>query len=303
MNPTTCVETLVASGDIPVDSKVVSTNNKIVTISRSERIVARIGSMAGFNVLDSPQDVRYAHKAARLAGDLAPVVKPLHEEPIIRGDYVISSYPMLRTGINLDASRAKEIYAMTRDLGAALPVVQAGMELRRLDIVSYVQERLDHMRGNADYNQRFVGYMDEAVARMHTQYPFDALVQQDPALIHGDMKADNVVVDDNDVLQIIDLDSVAIGPRQYDLASWRLRSELGDNAPLMEAVDAGRQTREWDEESYRALIGWKAISSMSFTLRYEAPAIHEEKLPFMAESAARLSGLMPAAIPSAIIIG
>jgi hypothetical protein len=41
-----------------------------------------------------------------------------------------------------------------------------------------------------------------------------------------------------------------------------------------------------------SLIGWKAVSSMSFTLRHETPDINREKIPHIAESAIVLGGLV-----------
>lgn len=116
-------------------------------------------------------------------------------------------------------------------------------------------------------------------------------ITDDRALVHGDFKADNVVADSHGSLKAIDLDAVSVGPGLYDLASWRLRSEMGDEAPVEEVANVGRQTEAWREDSFRSLIGWKAISSMSFTLRYESPEINEEKIAHIAQSATNLGGL------------
>jgi len=293
MNARRCIETLVSNRDLPDDAEVVSTNNKIVAISRREKLVARIGSTANLNLRDDPHDLRYSHKVAWLAGDTAPVVKPLSSEPIVSGDYVISTYPLLNNEANLDKSSVGEIYTMSRDFGDALTAVETDMVLRRLDVGTYVRERLDSMYDNPRYSQELVGYVSEEVDRMDSQSPFDQLMQNDTALIHGDLKADNIVLDHEGRLKAIDLDAVAVGPRLYDLASWRLRQELGDDAPVGEVVEVGRKTNTWNEDAYRALIGWKAISSMSFTLKYEIPEVYEKKVKDIAKSAAILGGLMP----------
>lgn len=291
MNTNVCIESLVRSGDIPDDVKVVSTNNKVVVVSQGHHLVARIGSLADINQRDDPHDLRYSHTASWLAGDVAPVVKPLHNEPLIRSGYVISSYPLLKTGVDLGASGANNIYAMVRDFGNALTTVTEGMSLRRLDVAQYVQARLKYMRDSLDHDQRAVEYVAEEIDRLNSQCPFSELVEHDTALIHGDIKTDNVVATSSGELRIIDLDAVAIGPRLYDLASWRLRSELGDSAPVENTVAIGRQTATWDEESYRSLIGWKAVSSMSYTLRYEAPEVSRDKMIQIADSAYTLGGL------------
>ena len=291
MNIRTQLERLINNADIPDDSIVVSENNKIVTISPRERIVSRIGNLANTKLRDDPHDLSYSHTAAWLAGDVAPTVKPLHESPIISGEYVISHYPLLNNKASLDTSRAAEIFAMTRDLGSALPVVEAGMTLRKIDISGYVQERIDHMTDNPSYDQELVHYINSQAQTMQQTSPFHQLTQADRALIHGDLKADNVVIDSDGSLKTIDLDAVAVGPRLYDLASWRLRSEMGDAAPIEEAVAVGRKSGTWNEDAYRALIGWKAISSMSFTLRYESPDVHQAKIAHIAHSATSLGGL------------
>lgn len=291
MNTRSCVEALVGRGQIPDDAEVVSTNNKVVIISRNTRIVARIGNLAELKSRDDPHDLRYSHRVSWLTAAVAPAVEPLEEEPIMSGEYIISRYPLLNDDVRLTRANAGEVFAMTRQLGDALPDVQAGMTLRRIDMTGYVGERLDHMRDNPEHDARLVAYIDEEVDRMSREHPFAELVEGDKALIHGDFKIENVVSDDAGTLKAIDLDAASIGPRLYDLASWRLRRELGDKAPIEDVVEVGRRTHGWDEEAYRALIGWKAISSMSFTLRYEAAEVSTNKVAHISRSAVSLGGL------------
>ena len=141
------------------------------------------------------------------------------------------------------------------------------------------------MLNDPTYDQRLVEYVQTETHRMDSQYPFEQLTQRDTSLVHGDFKADNIATDHEGRLKAIDLDAVAVGPGLYDLASWRLRSQMGDSAPIEEVANVGRQTDTWDEDAYTSLIGWKAISSMSFTLRYETPDMNREKIPHIAESA------------------
>lgn len=291
MNTQKNLERLISNGDIPSDSIVVSENNKLVTISAARRIVSRIGNLANTQLRDDPHDLSYSHKAAWLAGDTAPVVKPLHETPIISGGHVISHYPLLDNSTQFGTSDANNIFTMANSIANALPVVESGMKLRRINIHEYVQQRLDDMVDDTTYNQQLVHYVNNQVQKMGREHPFLQLTEDDRALIHGDFKADNVVIDANGSLKAIDLDAVAIGPRLYDLASWRLRSEMGDNAPVEEVVNVGRKAEGWNEESYRALIGWKAVSSMSFTLRYEDALTSQQKVAHIAQSATTLGGL------------
>lgn len=291
MNTKTCIETLSRHGDIPDDSEVVSTNNKVVVISRKMNIVARIGDLADLKSRDDPQDLRYSHRVAWLAGDHAPAVKPLHEHPILKEGYVISNYPLLNSNVDLDESQPQNIYDMTDSFSGTLSIIESDMTLRQLAISEYVQERLNQMYDSAAYDGELVDYVSAQIEQMNRMYPFVQLIDSDKALIHGDLKADNIVADNAGTLKFIDLDAAAIGPRLYDLSSWRLRSEMGDNAPVEKVVDIGRKAKGWNEDSYRALIGWKAISSMSFTLRYEAPELSRKKFTTIANAAITLGGL------------
>lgn len=291
MNTAECMQELTESGHIPGDARVVSTNNKIVALSSSEQIVARICDLRELNERDDPHDLHYSHYASWHASSVAPAVRPLQHEPIIAGNYLISSYPLLRSAGALHAADARSLYALADSFGHALHTVQAGMQLRRLDVQAYVGERLDNMQSDVHPSPRLLEYVRAAALHMRTICPFEELTQADSALVHGDFKTDNLVKDCDDSLKIIDLDAVAVGPRLYDIASWRLRAALGDDAPVEAMVEVGRSSANWNEDAYRSLIGWKAISSMSFTLRYEAAEIHREKTVDIAHQAARLRAL------------
>lgn len=157
MNTVDCIKTLIQSEDIPQDSEVVSTNNKVVIISRSEKLVARIGSVTDAVLRDDPHDLRYSHTVSWLAGAVAPVVKPLQEHPVVRAGYVISSYPLLDSGADL--RNAKGIYAMVRGLGDSLDVVRSAMELKTVNVSSYVTDRLNTMQGDSRFDGRLVDYV------------------------------------------------------------------------------------------------------------------------------------------------
>ena len=285
------VDALIRTGNIPEDSEVVSTNNKIVIISRGSKLVARIGNTDNLKLRDDPHDLSYSHNVSWIAGDFAPIVKPIHKQIRIIGNFVISTYPLLNNEVVLDKSRAADIYCMVSDIGNSLEKVKMNMELRRLDVSAYVQERLDSMRNDTLYDQKLLEYLYSEFSRIKMKHPFDQLVRDDPALIHGDYKKDNIVADHNNKLHAIDLDAAAVGPRLYDLASWRLRCELGDAAPIEDVVNIGRQTDSWNEDVYKSLIGWKAISSMSFSLKYETPEISANKIMNISRSAVVLGGI------------
>lgn len=268
MNTAECLDTLLTQGHIPPDSEVVSTNNKLVVVSYDEQIVARIGEIATEQVRDDPHDLGYSHGISWLISAIAPVVKPLEEHMIRIENYVISRYPLMNRRPEL--SKTVEAYSMLALTGDSL-LVANNMSVRKLNIPGYLQERLSYMHGNEQYEQRLVAQVQHIADKMGSDFPFMELSADNPALVHGDCKTDNVVSDYSGCLMLIDLDAAAIGPRQYDLASWRLRTEMGDTAPVEQIVDVARRENGWEEDTYRALIGWKALSSMSFALRYGEP--------------------------------
>jgi serine/threonine protein kinase len=292
MNVKESIEELITGGVIPSDSEVVSTNNKVVVVSASKGTVSRIIDLSLMQPRDDPQDIRYSHSVSWLGGADAPIVRPTHETPLTRGSYVISTYPLMkREGVDLSEPNAKNIYDLIMNVGDALPNILLGMPLRGLSVPIYVQERLDYLSKIPTAISEFVDFTFQALERLSSSHPFSQLSEDDIALVHGDYKSENVVADEEGGLMVIDLDAASIGPRLFDIASWRLRCELGDGAPIEKVADVGRKTKAWDEESYLALIGWKAISSMSFTLRYEHPSISKPKFKKIARAAMNLGGI------------
>lgn len=98
-------------GLIPDDSEVVSIHNNLVVISKKEAVVSRIGRLSLIAQRDDPGDITYSHKLAWIASDVAPVVRPLAEEPVQKGDIVISSFP-LRDEVDWNIKNPKSIYEM-----------------------------------------------------------------------------------------------------------------------------------------------------------------------------------------------
>lgn len=300
INPEKCMKTLTNSGDIPPDSVIASTNNKVVAISRKEAVVARISAAENTNHRDDPHDLTYSHKLSYGLSKAARVVPTLDMYPIISNGYLVSRYPLFESSVNLDKSDAEEIYDCMSVFADSVEAAKSSVSnLRKLNVSSYVQERIDTMLANPQpFDQRAVDYIATETERLQQQYPFEQLVRNQEALVHGDVKTDNFVRDAEGRIYLIDLDAVAVGPRAYDLASWRLRAEMGDAAPVEEVVEFGRKVPTWNEESYQALIGWKAVSSMSFTLRYEDSKVAEGKIHDIANAARLLGGAQsPVPVP------
>lgn len=260
---------LIRSGLLPGDTEIISTHNNLVASSQKEKIVARIGQISLIAQREDPGDVDYSHRISRIAADnSAPVVRPLTEKPIAHGDMIISLFPM-RHNVNWAEQRAHDIYLMTQRFNNAFESVDSHIELRELDVVKYAQARLDYARTDYKSIEQVHDFVQEYLDAQQTVYPFNQLVEDDPSLTHGDLHAWNVLSDDSGRLEIIDLDSTARGPRLYDLASWRVRHNMGDIAPMEDVIEVARRDSEWNEEAYRALIGWKVLSSMTHVLRYE----------------------------------
>lgn len=282
------VSRLIEEGFIPQDSEIITTHNNLVISSQQEKTVSRIGKLSLIMQRADPGDIRYSHQVAWIASDVAPVVRPVSQHPEESGDIVISTFP-LRGKVDWSVQEPKTILDMLVKFNTSLSYVSANLVLRDFDISQYAQERLDFVKKH-DYrdNELTFEYVQNMLILHQSLYPFNELTQADPALVHGDLHAGNIVSGTDRSLEIIDLDSAAKGPRFYDLASWRFRHEMGDIAPIDRVVEEASSMNIWNQESYNALIGWKAISSMTHILNYEKPSDIKQGVASLARSACRL---------------
>lgn len=266
------LRTLIEDGVLPEDSEILSTHNNLVVASRSMDTIARIGRISAIMRRDDPGDLRYSHKLAWLAAEVAPVVRPISPVPTYHGDFVLSFFPRLRP-MDWSTQDPTTIVTSTAAFNTALSRIEPSMCLGTLEITDYAVERLQRVREQqtAVSNERELDLAEALLGYYQGHYPFSELREDDPALVHGDLQTSNTLLGLRNNLQIIDLDSAKKGPRLYDLASWRVRSELGDPAPIEGAVSRAPLLIPWSEEAYRALVGWKLLSSMTHVLRYEAP--------------------------------
>jgi hypothetical protein len=252
---------------VPADSEVISIHNNLVLISKREAVVSRIGKLSLIAQREDPGDITYSHRLAWVSSDVAPVVRPVSEDPIQKEDIIISSFP-LREKVDWSTCNPESIHDMLSYFNGALTYVSERATLRDFDISEYAQQRLDYAYHHGFNHMEILDNTQRILSAHQMAYPFHELTDNDPALVHGDLHAGNVVAHKNS-LEIIDLDSVARGPKLYDIASWRLRQEISDVAPVDRVVDISSKLATWDDESYRALIGWKIISSMTNAIRYE----------------------------------
>jgi hypothetical protein len=259
------MSTFIAEGLLPDDSEVISTHNNLVVASANTRTVSRIARVSLMELRVDPGDIRYSHEVAWLLGEKACVLRPTTEMPHQHGDFVFSTFPLLKP-VDWSAQDPAAILNAVMELGQAFPAV-CQIELRRLNVQEYAQERLVYARSR-DVGEDVLKWADAMLDHYRRLYAFPKLVELDPALTHGDLHAGNAVEDQVGKVFFIDLDSIAMGPRLYDLASWHVRRELGDEAPVDQMVAQARQLPSWDEDEYRALVGWKLLSSVTHTLRY-----------------------------------
>lgn len=264
------VNNLIHQGLIPDDSRILSQHNNIVTESQQQQTVARIGKLSTIAARESPGDIRYSHVAARILGDDAAVLPPIHAMPVIADGFVISTFPKLHE-VDWDIVDGDTLCEMLESFQEGYSRINGALELRTLNVAQYANARLKAVENSDETNQETLDRVSRALDALNILYPFSELHVDDPSVVHGDLHSKNVLTDETGSLKIIDLDSVATGPRLYDIASWSVRLLCGDAAPINKAVEHFRHHSEWNEEAYQALMSWKILSSMTHAIYYEDP--------------------------------
>lgn len=257
---------------LPDDSEIISEHNNVIVRSQSERMIARLGLLSAIQKRTTPGDLVYSHGLAWDMRGYDVVTAPLSPTPVLDGDVVISSYPLMDP-LDWQRTTAANVYGKVSKMAQLRNVLSLEIEsqLYNLDVSEYAQARLDQVRRHTEDGEEM--YLADSIERQieayRQHYPFQQLRDSDPALVHGDLHTGNVVLDGSNPL-LIDLDSVSVGPRLYDLASWHVRSLRGENVPTNKMIQIEKSVDTWNQESFEALMGWKIISSLTHTLRYEA---------------------------------
>lgn len=262
------INNLIEEKILPSDSEIISSHNNIVISSKLEHIVARIGLLSVIKSLEDPGDIVYSHLIANKIGDAGHVVKPTTETPDIYGDVVVSKYPLMKS-VDWNRQDPLNILEVVTDFNSQLDRANKNFLLRELDIPKYTRERINVAEKNKLVDESTLEHVRKLLEKYEQNYPFSELSDSMPGLVHGDLHENNFVIDELDNLKIIDLDSSSRGPFLYDVASWRFRQMLGDHAPVDLMIARRRQNNFWNKESFRALIGWKALSSITHVMRYE----------------------------------
>lgn len=286
------ISLLIERGLIADDAEVLSSHNNLVMLSRTEQTVARIALVSQMKNKEDPGDIIYSHRIAWEASRYASVLRPIDQEPLIADNIVVSKYPLLEE-VDWQRQDAGKVHADIRLFNAALPAVHSKVALKELDIAMYAQLRINAAAAElVEDAGSIIPAVQDLLSMQHQKYPFQNLTQSDPGLVHGDLHSGNFVVDGTRGIKIIDLDSTSYGPRLYDLASWRFRAEMGDAAPVAKMIESGRNSPDWDEETYRILIGWKALSSMTHVLRHERQEVHRARVRQIGHKAVAAGALL-----------
>lgn len=278
------IRQLVEHRIIPEDAEVIAQTNNLVLRSKESMTVARVSLPETTTDRDDPQNVDYSHRLAwAMAAEGRPVLKPFTPEPIELDGMTISLFPLAesvewRTQDPADIGRLIQDYSSFKS-----PM------LRTMDVSRYTSDRLSRVvRQEYRHNRQLY----ELIVSLHQQQ----LERHDPenaqkGTIHGDVHSANMV-DDNGHVKFVDLDATATGPLPYDLSSWRLRQALFDHRVDVEAiVECARKSSEWDENRYTAMIGWKALSSLTYILAYGEESQLVDRANTVGRIARKLGGL------------
>jgi hypothetical protein len=265
------------AGLVAPDARVLSQKTHLVVYSPSAATVTRVASLADIRGREDPGDIIYAHEIAWALREYGPVLPPLQRRPRVIDDVVFSDYPY-RALPRWGQIEPAQLIAVLDCFGARLADVGGRHALRRLDVAAYAQQRLLTAERHDVHERGLICRLRTLLSFWSDRHSFAAISSRDPALVHGDLHAGNVVAERGD-LKLLDLDSAAVGPRLYDLAAWYVRHRLGDPAPITAAVELARCQSYWREDDFTALIGWKLLSSMTHLARYGSPAQMAQALP------------------------
>lgn len=259
---------LIEDGFLPIDSVIISDHNNLVVASENEKSVTRIGMTAATILKENPNDVEYSHNLAYKLGSQASVLSPFNEKPVLVDDLVLSAFPMLKP-VDWKNISGESLFDVIDSFQNSYFRVSDATDLSSLDVYDYASKRMKKIETSGSYDKQAFDITAVALSALEISFPFSELCADDTSLVHGDLHAGNILENDAGILSIIDLDSIAHGPRLYDLASWNVRFIRGDSAPIDKAIAVARGRYDWNEEAYQALMGWKIISSMTHALRHE----------------------------------
>jgi len=259
---------LIRNGVIPNDSTLIQHRHNLITKSIKSNSVSRISAANEGEYDTTPQNVEYSHHVAWEAGaQNQSILQPILENPIRYNKFVISQYPLGNIPQYDDLSYS-DLSSVLKRLSYINTSSIDG--LRALDVYSYASERLLTASTNTSGLRSDLNSVIDYVKRFfytHQDKFFDYINESPRQLIHGDIHSQNIIYYQGDI-RLIDLDTASEGPPLYDIASWHLRYLVGDDTMIdvNQLIEIAAQEPEWDKKMYKAMIGWKAISSMTYLL-------------------------------------
>ena len=258
---------LKSEGAIPLDSRVISSHNNLVVASDSECIVARISTKEHIETRKDPGNLIYSHELSNAIGYEGAVLSSIDIAPIVIGENVISRYPKMPIPdwSTISGDKLAETVYKLNSFSYQRISQYRNNQIRYMNVAAYVQDRIDSLDNSSD--KKSITYVQQKLNIYNTDYNFNTAAVQSSGLVHGDLHSGNVVLADSDLL-FIDLDSVAVGPREYDLASWCVRSMRGDKAPAIQATAISISEGLTNKDLISSMVGWKVLSSMSHELVY-----------------------------------
>ncbi|MEV5301298.1 phosphotransferase family protein [Amycolatopsis methanolica] len=190
----------------------------------------RIGSNAVFQLRTEPVIVRIrpdfddAMDSARrqvavarwLEAEAYPATRALHvEQPIATDGRVVTFW---------ESASERGEYAPLAQVGALIRRLHelkapASLHLTDKRPIEELDHRLEVLKGDLDESD--AAFLGDCVDDLRSRYRSLNFVLA-PGVIHGDANVGNVIFDRNGNVLLIDLDSFAIGPREWDLVQTAL---------------------------------------------------------------------------------
>lgn len=217
------VDTAVGTLDAEAARAVLATACSGVNCDPSDAELIRLGSNAMFRLRSAPVVVRIARDAGHsdavrrevavarwLASESVPAVRVLDvEQPLTVSGRVVTLWHSI--GERVQYGTTAELAGLLRRLHA-LPA-PAALELPAVDAFARVGERINSARMLADTDRAFLGARHAELSDAYRSLTFPL----PGGVIHGDANVGNVFRTRDGEAVLGDLESFAVGPREWDL--------------------------------------------------------------------------------------
>lgn len=210
----TAVTSAATRAGIPAhDAAVVRIGENGVVLLPTARMLARVIPRTT-NGSDPRHEIEVANW---LASQQVPVVRPARPEPIIIGQYVVSLWEYLSD------SRPADLVTLARCLRQLHRVPPPAGLLPRLSPFDTFEERLETAAGLSTDDRIFLRELRDDLARQWTGASF----AHSDVVLHGDAHMENLLVTADGQQAFVDLETVCVGPPEWDLTLTALYYECG----------------------------------------------------------------------------